>query len=156
MISVGRTAAPTLTLAVVTALALSGCSPAASPAQQMDVAAVESVIESVPGVTDAHVGVYNTGAPGAAAALVSITVDQTGFDALGDVVGGAVDAVAADPGDLTEYQFEVTAPDPADTSEFVIISLGDYQDLFNLPAGSYLGSTLTLTPDELQRASSGS
>lgn len=137
------------------AMALSGCSPAASTAstaRDLDTAAVEAAIEAVPGVTDADVGLYNTGAPDAFGARISITVDSAGFDELGGVVGGAVDAIAADSGESSEYNFEVIAPDPGDASELIIIALVDYRDRLGLTVGSYLGSSLLLTHEELQEA----
>ncbi|QAY61211.1 hypothetical protein ET475_15305 [Microbacterium protaetiae] len=121
----------------------------------MDRDSVIAAIEGLPGVDAADIGSYNTGTPGDHGVLVSVTVDDAGYESLGDVVGGSVRAVADSPGDYSAYSVEVTAPDPEGSDELVILTLSRYQDKIGLPVGTYVGSGLIFTPEELRQIGRG-
>ncbi|WP_314423565.1 hypothetical protein [uncultured Microbacterium sp.] len=153
---------PLSTTAVLLGLGvlLGGCAvpSSGSAGAEMDDAAVIAGIEGIPGVVEAGIGSYNTGVPGAFAVNVSLTVDEKGLEDIGDVMHETIRVVAADPGDYQSYDFEVTAPEADGTvsdsedapPELVIITLESYDDVIDLPVGTYLGSTLSLTADELR------
>ena len=109
----------------------------------MDKTSVVAATEALPGVVSADVAAYNTGRPGAYALRVAVTVDERGRAGLGEVVDGAVRAVAAEIGDYESATFEVTAPD--DAGEPVVLTLARYRDTIPFDEGEYRGSTLTLT-----------
>lgn len=123
--------------------------PNAGPGEgaDMDKQAVAAAIEEIPGVEEAAVGAFNTGTPDSYGALVQITVDEDGLAAVGDVIDASVRIVAADPGDYRTYDFELSAPD--ETGELIIDTLSRYRDRIPFAEGSYLGSNLSLTADEL-------
>ena len=120
----------------------------------MDKAAVTAAIEDLTGVVSADVGAFNTGTPGSFALRVGITVDERGRDELGTVVDGAVRAVASDPGEYGSVDIEVTAPDPAEPDDLVVLTLSRYRDRIPFGEGEYLGSTLTLTAAEVAAVAS--
>ncbi len=137
---------------VVTALVATACAPASRKEPDMDKTSVVAAIEALPGVVSADVAAYNTGRPGAYALRVAVTVDERGRAGLGEVVGGAVRAVAAEIGDYESATFEVTAPD--DAGEPVVLTLARYRDAIPFDDGEYRGSTLTLTSAEVVAAAS--
>jgi hypothetical protein len=140
-------------LAAALAVGLTACAPAQGGEPDMDQAALEASFTAIDGVTRAEASGYNTGAPGSYGVRVALTVDETGLASIGDVMTEAVDAAAAHAPGFKNYVFEVIAPDPAYPDEEVIITLADYRPQIPLPVGSYSGSTLTLTADELATAS---
>lgn len=144
-----------IVVAAASALALTACTASPEGNADMDKTAVAAAIEELPGVVSAEVGAFNTGTPGSYGARIGITVDDAGFDALGDVVDGSVRIVAADPGEYGSYDFEVTAPDPVDPEVPVILTLARYRDRIPFPQGDYVGSTLTLTREELAEIAAG-
>lgn len=113
----------------------------------MDKEAVAAAIAEIPGVEEAEVGAFNTGTPGSFGALVQITVDEAGREAVGEVLDASVRIIAADPGEYRTFDFELTTPD--ETGEPVIDTLARYRDRIPFAEGAYLGSTLTLTADEI-------
>lgn len=113
----------------------------------MDKEAVAAQIAALPGVEEAEVGAFNTGTPGSYGALVQITVDEAGLEAVGEVIDASVRIIAVDPGEYRTFDFELTAPD--ETGELVIDTLSRHRDRIPFAEGSYLGSNLSLTADEV-------
>jgi len=145
-------------LALTCAALLAACtaSPTASPTSSgsspgggsdMDKEAVAAAIAALPGVDEAAVGAFNTGTPDSFGALVQITVDEEGLAEVGEVIDASVRIIATDPGEYRTYDFELTAPD--ETGELVIDTLSRYRDRIPFAEGSYLGSNLSLTAEEL-------
>lgn len=119
----------------------------------MDKGAVTAAIEELSGVVGAEVGAYGTGRPDDFGLRVAVTVDEAGYEKVGEVVTGTVTTVAASAGGYSSYDFEVVAPDPEGSGDAVVLTLSRYRDVIDLPVGSYLGSTLTLTSEELRQLS---
>ena len=135
-------------------IVLAACAASPGGDTDMDKAAVAAAIEDLTGVVSADVGAFNTGTPGSFGLRVGITVDERGRDELGTVVDGAVRAVASDPGEYESVTVEVTAPDPADPADLVVLTLSRYRDRIPFEEGEYLGSTLTLTAAEVAAVAS--
>ena len=144
-----------IAILAVGAVTLAACAAPSDEGDDMDKAAVAAAIEQLDGVVSADVGAYNTGTPGSFGARVEITVDQDGYAALGEVVDGAVRAVAADPGQYSTYDFEVTAPDEAEPDDLIVLTLSRYRDVIPFDQGTYVGSTLSLTAAELAEVAAG-
>lgn len=138
-------------LALVAALALSGCGGAAGGDNHVDAKAIESGIAEIDGVTEVSVGSYNTGAPGRNALRTELVVDETGLAALADVLDAAIDVVAAEASGWSGYEFTVSAEDASSPTGTISLSLDKRLTAEQVPYGS-LGSSLRLTPDELQQA----
>lgn len=136
------------------AIVLAACATSPGGDTDMDKAAVTAAIEGLDGVVSADVAAFNTGTPGSFALRVGVTVDESGRDELGSVVDGAVRAVAADPGDYETVDIEVTAPDPAEPDDLIVLTLSRYRDRIPFAEGEYLGSTLTLTAAEVAAVAS--
>ena len=144
-----------IVLTIIGALALASCSFADAEKDAMDQTAVATTIEQTGGVVSAEVGEFSAGTPNSYGARVQITVDRAGLDDLGGVLVDAARAVAADPGRASFFDFEVTAPDEAEPDELVVLTLSRYRDRIPFAEGSYVGSTLTLTADELAQVAAG-
>lgn len=138
-------------VALVVALALGGCGPAAGGDPEMDAAAIQSELVQIDGVTDASVGTYNTGAPGRHALRTKLVVDEAGLADLPGVLDAAIDIVAAEAPGWSEYEFSVSAVDESSPTGTVSLSLDKRLTPDDVPYGT-LGSSLTMTPDELRQA----
>lgn len=119
----------------------------------MDKGAVTAAIEDLSGVDSADVGAFSAGSPDDYGLRVTVAVDDAGYEKVGEVVTGTVNTVAASAGGYSSYDFEVVAPDPEGSGDAVVLTLSRYRDVIDLPVGSYLGSTLTLTSEELRQLS---
>ncbi|GAA5204836.1 hypothetical protein [Microbacterium jejuense] len=139
-------------LALVAALLLSGCASPEQGGPELDSAAVIAALAGIDGVTAADASAYSTGTPTSYGVRTEISVDDAGLAAIGDVMGSAVDVLAAQAAGFRTYVIEVSAPDPENPGTEMIVTLADYQDQMPFTQGSYLGWTLTLTADELQQA----
>lgn len=138
-------------VALVAVLALSGCGGAAERDPDMDAAAIQSELVEIDGVTDASVGMYNTGAPGRNALRTKVVVDDTGLADLPTVLDAAIDIVAADAPGWSSYEFSVSAVDGSSPTGTVALSLDKRLTTDDMPYGT-IGTSLTLTPEQLQQA----
>jgi hypothetical protein len=141
-----------VSLVTAAALALSGCSTAVEREPEMDAAAIQSELVMIDGVTDASVGTYNTGAPGSNALRTKLVVDDAGLADLPGVLDAAIDVVADDAPGFTSYEFAVSAVDPSSPTGTRRVSLSKQLTADQVPGT--LGTSLTLTPAELQAAAS--
>jgi len=138
------------TIVLLAALALTGCGGAAEGDPEMDAAAIQSELVEIDGVTDATVGMYNTGAPGSNAVRTKLVVDDTGMADLAGVLDAAIDVVAAEAPGWSGYEFTVSAVDASSPTGTRRVTLSKELSPDDVPGT--LGTALVLTPDELQQA----
>ncbi|MBD3943942.1 hypothetical protein IF188_19805 [Microbacterium sp. NEAU-LLC] len=138
-------------LALVAALTFSACSPATGGNPDMDAAAIQSDLTAIDGVADAEVGFYNTGAPGRNALSTKLVVDETGLADLSTVLYAAIDVIAEQAPGWSSYEFSVAGLDDTSPTGRRGLNVDDYVTPEQMPYGT-LGTSLTLTPDELQQA----
>lgn len=132
--------------------ALAGCAAGDQTEAEMDPVAIESELEALDGVEEAHVGVFNTGAPGSFGLRTEVTLDDAGVERLGEVVVESLRAVRRGSSGYRAYQLLVSVVDPASPTGTRGLSLRRHRAEIPVEAGDYQGAGLVLTDRELTEA----